>query len=177
MITKQQKKEKVEKLKGILTKSKMIVFSDYRGLTVSEITRLRRRLQSANGDYVVAKNTLAQKACEQIEGIVDMEPYLKGPTALTIAYGDPAVIAKGLLDFMKESKKTSIKGVILENKDINIETLKDIANLPSREVMISRLLGTLNAPATNLAYALKGVATKLVGTLEAVKKQKEESAA
>ena len=80
------------------------------------------------------------------------------------------------IQFIKEVKKTSIKGILLENKDIPVDTLKDIANLPSKEVLIAKLLGTMKAPVTNLAFALNGVAVKLVGTLEAIRKQKEGAA-
>lgn len=172
MATKQQKQEKVQKIKDLLTKAKMIVFCDYLGLTVREITTLRRKLQSSDGDYTVIKNTLTKIAAKDMQEIT-LDKYLTGPSALAVAYKDPSNIAKTLLDFIREVKKTSIKGILLEKKDIAIDTLKDIANLPSKEVLIAKLFGTLNAPVTNLAFALNGVSSKLVWTLEAIRKQKE----
>jgi len=175
LSTKQQKQEKVQKTKDILAKAKMIIFCNYRGLTVNEITTVRRRLQLSDGDYTVVKNTLTKIAGKDMPDI-NLDKYLTGPSAIAVAYNDPSTVAKIVLDFIKEVKKTSIKGILLENKDIPVDTLKDIANLPSKEVLIAKLLGTMKAPVTNLAFALNGVAVKLVGTLEAIRKQKEGAA-
>jgi large subunit ribosomal protein L10 len=98
---------------------------------------------------------------------------LTGPTALIYTSQDPVSVAKALTESVKKLKKTKIKGAVLEGKKISEEELKAIADLPPKEILISKMLGSLNAPAQNLVYALSGVARNLVYVLEAIRKQKE----
>lgn len=175
MVTKLQKEERIKELKDILQKSKLIIISDYRGLNVKEITDLRRRLQNGGADITVAKNTLTKIAAKDLPLKDQIEPYLSGPTALVFSYEDPVGPAKILLDFIKETKKTEIKGGIFEGKNITPDNVKDIASLPSKEVLMSKLMGCIKSPVINLVNVLSGVSRKLVYTIEAIRKQKEEN--
>ena len=102
-----------------------------------------------------------------------MSDFLAGPTALVYTSGDPVPVAKAITEYIKKVKKTTIKGGILEGKKVSGEDISNIASLPSREQLISKMLGSLNAPAQNLVYALTGVSRNLVYVLDAVGKQKE----
>lgn len=174
MVTKEKKVQTVEDLKTALLNSKLTVVSDYQGTTVSEITQLRREIQKAGGGLTVAKNTLIRLAVKEQSYAGILDEFLVGPTAVVYTDGDPVPVAKALTDYIKKVKKTTIKGGVLESKKITENDIKSIAALPSKEILISKLLGSMNAPAQNLVYALSGVSRNLVCALEAIRKQKEE---
>lgn len=173
MVTKAQKTQTVDDLKASLLSAKLTVVSDYQGTTVSELTNLRREIQKAGGQFTVAKNTLVKLAVQGQSFAPSLEEFLKGPTAVIYTDGDPVPVAKALTDYVKKAKKTSIKGGVLEGKKINEKDLKAISDLPSKEVLIAKMLGSMNAPAQNVVYALSGVSRNLVYALEAIRKQKE----
>lgn len=173
MVTKAKKAQTIEDLRAALLKSKFTVVSDYQGTTVFELTALRRQIQKAGGDLTIAKNTLIKKAVEDQDFAEKLGDYLSGPTAVAYTDGDPVPVAKALTEYVKAAKKTSIKGGILEGKQVSENEIKSIASLPSKEILISKMLGSLNAPAQNIVYALSGVSRNLVCVLEAIRKEKE----
>jgi len=173
VVTKAKKTQTVEDLRTALLNSKMTVISDYQGTTVSELTTLRRDIQGAGGEFTVAKNTLVRLAVKDQGYSKILDEFLVGPTAVVYTDGDPVPVAKAMTEFVKKAKKTSIRGGILEGKKITEDDIKSIASLPSKEVLISKMLGSLNAPAQNIVYALSGVSRNLVCVLEAIRKQKE----
>ncbi|MFN8577192.1 MAG: 50S ribosomal protein L10 [Candidatus Sericytochromatia bacterium] len=173
MVTKAQKTKTVDDLKASLLNAKLTVVSDYQGTTVSELTQLRREIQQAGGEFTVAKNTLVKRALEGHASSSALDAYLKGPTAVIFTEGDPVPVAKAVTEYIKKVKKTQIKGGVLEGKKITNEDLKSISSLPSKEVLIAKMLGSMNAPAQNVVYALSGVSRNLVYALEAIRKQKE----
>lgn len=173
MATKAFKNTKVEEIKEIFSKAKVAIVSDYRGLSVAEITNLRRRLQKEDGDYTVVKNTLAKLAIKdtQFEGL---EEFLKGPSAIAFGFGDEVAPAKVILKYLKEAKKTNeVKGGVLDGKVISAGDVKAISNLPSKQELLAKMMGSLNSPAQGLANTLNGVARALVIAMEEVRKQKE----
>jgi len=174
VVTKERKVQTVEDLKTALLNSKLTVVSDYQGTTVSEITALRKQVQDAGGGFMVAKNTLVRRAVEGQSFAGTLGEFLVGPTAVVYTDGDPVPVAKALTEYIKKVKKTTIKGGVLEGKKVTDEDIKSIAALPSREVLISKLLGSMNSPAQNVVYALTGVSRNLVYALEAIRKQKED---
>jgi len=177
MVTLAQKQASVVTLKGHLANSKLAVISNYRGLTVKEMTDLRRRIQAAGGDYTVAKNTLLRRALSETEGAPQIDEMLKGPTALVVGFHDPVGPVKALMDFLKETKKEmDIRGGIVEGKPVTAQDLQQIATLPSREEMVAKLMGSMQSPAQGVVITLSGVARNLVYALEAIRKQKEENA-
>lgn len=145
----------VEDIKDAAT----VVFVDARGLTVDKDTELRAALRKADVSYKVRKNTLTTKAVAQL-GLEGVEEFLKGPTAIA-ACPTLTDAAKIINDFAKENKAVEIKGGIMEGKAISAETVKELASLPSKEVLIARLLGSLNGPITGLTIALNEYAKKL----------------
>jgi len=172
LATKAFKTEKVEEIKEIVLKAKVAIVSDYRGLSVAEITNLRRRLHDEAGDYTVVKNTLAKLAIKntQFEGL---EEFLKGPSAIAFGFGDEVAPAKVILKYFKEAKKTNeVKGGVLDGKVISAADVKAISNLPSKQELLAKIMGSLNSPAQGLANTLNGVARALVYAMEEVRKQK-----
>jgi len=174
VVTKERKVQTVEDLKTALLNSKLTVVSDYQGTTVHEITELRREIQKAGGGFMVAKNTLVRLAVKEQSFAGTLDEFLTGPTGVVYTDGDPVPVAKALTDYIKKIKKTTIKGGVLEGKRVSEDDIRSIAALPSREVLISKLLGSMNSPAQNVVYALTGVSRNLVYALEAIRKQKEE---
>ncbi len=155
-----------EKFKG----SNVAVFTDYRGLSVTEVTKLRRRLREAGCEFKVAKNTLTGLAAERV-GFEGLAPYLEGQTA--IAFGtDPVAPAKVLYEFIREFKKMEIKGALLDGNVIDATGVKRLAELPSREVLLARVLGGMQAPLYGFASVLQGTLRSFVYALEAVRKQR-----
>lgn len=176
MVTLAQKQERVTQLKDQLGRSQLAVIADYRGLTVKEMTSLRRKIQAAGGEYTVAKNTLVRRALKDTEGMPEIDSMLEGPTALLLGYEDPVGPIKALMDYLKENKKElEIRGGILEGREVGSEELKQISTLPSREEMVAKLMGSMQSPAQGVAITLSGVARNLAYVLEAVRKQKEEN--
>jgi len=177
MVTKAQKVQKVEDLKAILTTSQLAIVSDYQGTTVDDITKLRRGVQAAGGDLTVAKNTLLKLAVQESDSMKELVSFLTGPTA--VAYtgenGDAVQISKFMMEFIRTVKKTQIKGGVFQGKRIQEADIKAIASLPTREVLLSKLLGAMNAPAQGMAMVLAGVPRNMVGVLDAVRKQREEN--
>ena len=154
-----------------LQNSKSAVFIDYRGLTVEEVTGLRNEFRNAGAEYRVLKNTMIARAVEQL-GIEGCEPYLAGPTAVAFGYDDAVTPAKLINDFIKKNKKTEIKCGILNGKVLDQKGVVALADLPSREVLIATVLGTMNAPVTGFVSALAGIPKKLLYALNAIAEQK-----
>lgn len=143
-----------EDLKNAVT----VVFVDGRGLTVEKDTQLRAELRKCGVSYKVRKNTLTLKAVNQL-GLEGVEDYLKGPTTIA-ACPSLTDAARIINNFAKENKAVEIKGGILEGKAIDVDTVKELAALPSKETLVARVLGGLNAPITSLVIALNAVAEK-----------------
>ena len=144
----------------------------YRGLTVEEVTNLRCKMRDAGVEYKVIKNTMIQRAADK-EGIEGLNSILEGPTAVAFGMKDPVSPAKILVDFAKDTKKTEIKGGVLDGKTIDVDGVKYLASLPSKEELLAKMMGSLNAPVTGLVMALSGVMRNLVCALNAIKEQKE----
>jgi large subunit ribosomal protein L10 len=167
-----EKEAVVEGIKEKLGKAQSVVLLDYRGLTVEEVTALRDQMRQAGIEYRVLKNTMMTRAADEL-GIKGAEELFKGPTAAAFGYKDPAAPAKILVDFIKKAKKTEIKGGMLEGKVVGTDQIKYLAELPSKEVLVAKLLGTLNAPITNFVGVLAGVPRALVCALSAIQEQKQ----
>lgn len=169
-ITRAEKEAIIQELKEKFKEARVAVLADYRGLNVAEATRLRRRLREAGCEFKVAKNTLTGLAARQA-GLEGLDPYLEGPIA--IAFGvDPVAPAKVLSDFIRETRKMEIKAGVLEGTIIDARRVRDLADLPPREVLLARVLGGMQAPLYGFAGALQGTLRKFIYALEAIRKQK-----
>ncbi len=162
-------KERLEKVQGA-------VLADYRGLNVAEVTELRRQLRTAGVEYKVLKNTLTIRAAREL-GLEDLVPLLSGPTAIAFGYTDPVVPAKIISDFAKTRPNLEVKGGLLEGKVLSASGVKALADLPSREVLLSQVVRGMQAPIAGMVNVLQGTIRNCVYVLEAVRKQKEEQAA
>ncbi len=172
MATKQFKSEKIEHYKKQFENAKVAVVADYRGLSVEEITELRRGLQAQDADLTVTKNTLCKVAVKgtEFEAISEL---MTGPTAIAFGFGDEVASAKVLAKFIKENKKGEILGAVLEGKVLNADEAKKLASMPGREELYAKMLGSINSPASGLVYGINGVMSALVRAINAVKEQKE----
>lgn len=166
------KKQIVLDVKEKMEQSKGMVFYDYRGLTVSEVTELRNKFREAGVEYRVIKNSMLKRAADMLE-LEGLNEHLSGPTAVAFGFEDPVAPAKVLVEYTKKLKKTEIKTGVLEGKVIGLDEINNLADLPSREQLLGMLAGTLNAPITGFARSLHGIIAKLGYALNAVKEQKE----
>lgn len=152
-----EKERIVAEIAAKLKESKGTVLVDYRGLNVAQITELRKKMREAGVEFKVYKNTLARRATQQVE-LTELEPYLVGPTAIAFCAEDAVLPAKIINDFAKEHEQLEMKAGVIEGKLADVEELKAIAQLPSREGLLAMLLSVLQAPVRNFALAVKAVA-------------------
>ncbi|MBR6239776.1 MAG: 50S ribosomal protein L10 [Clostridia bacterium] len=170
------KEEAVASIQDKISGSQGVVFYDYRGLTVEEVTNLRKQMREAGAEYKVLKNTMVKRAVDNL-GISGIDHVLEGPTAVIFGVKDPVAPAKILVDFIGNIKKTEIKGGILSGRDaIDEKAIENLAKLPSKEELVAKMLGSLNAPISGLVMALSGVMRNFVYALNAVKEKKEQEA-
>ena len=140
-------------------------------MTVAETTDLRRMLSSSAIDYSVVKNTLAKIASQETSFSVAADVF-KGPVGIAIGYDDPVLAVKKVLDFVKTNEKLRVKGAVVDGQLYGAADLKAIAALPSREVLLSMLAGTLQAPMAKLAGALSATVTGFAYAMESLKSKK-----
>jgi large subunit ribosomal protein L10 len=170
-----KKAEKAATVAEITTRlkaSSTAVLADYRGMTVGQMRDLRSKLRDGNVEMLVVKNTLARRAAKAA-GYEPLSAELVGPIAMVFAADDVSAPARILNDFIRANRKMAIKGGLLEGQVITADTVTELADLPSREVLLSRLLGAMQAPLSSLASVLQAPMSKLARTLDAVRTQKE----
>ena len=161
----EQKQAVVSEIREKIENSGSLVLVDYRGLTVEQVTNLRNKYREAGVQYKVYKNTMMKLAFKEL-GLEDFNQYLEGPSAVAFSGEDLTAAARLTTDFATSNEKLVIKAGILEGKILDNNGVKAIANIPSREVLIAKLLGSLKAPVSNFVYML-----------DALRKKKEEEAA
>jgi len=170
-VNKNDKQRVVEELHAAWSESTAGVVTHYRGLTVSEMGSLRRSLHNADVSLQVVKNTLARRAAEGTDFTAAKELFT-GPVA--IAYGkDPVGMAKAISDFAKEHKALEIRGGVLDGKMVDVSGIKALASLPSREVLLAKMLGSMQSPISGFVRTLAEVPASFVRTLAAIRDQKE----
>ncbi len=167
------KQEQVAQMHDKLTRANAIFLADFRGMNVDKATTLRNELRAAGVEYKVFKNTLFDIAAKDTDSDC-LSEYLTGPTAVALSYNDPVGAAKVLSKFAKESKGVfTLKAGVLSGKLINVNQIQSLADLPSREVLISKMLGSMQAPATNFVGVLAALPASLVRVLDAIRAKKE----
>jgi large subunit ribosomal protein L10 len=170
------KVEQVELLKDKLESAKVAVLTDYRGLTVKQMQDLRGRLRGQQVEYRVVKNTLARRAAAEA-GHEGVEDYLKGPVAIAFGYGELSAPARLLGEFARQTRlRLDIVGGLVEGRVMDGNQVRATADLPSREVLIAQLLGTLQSPVAQLVGTIQAPVQQLVGLLEAYKDKLEAQA-
>ncbi len=174
-----KKQAVVAELKEQLTSAKGAVFTSYRGLTVAQDTELRRELRAAGVTYRVVKNTMTRIAAKEA-GLEGIDAHLEGTTALAFSTEDAVAPAKVICDYIKKNKLEdagilTVKVGLVEGKVIEAAEVKALASLPSREELIAKLLGSMNAPISNTVNVLQGVIRNAVYVLDAIRVQKESA--
>lgn len=171
-MPKQKNLDDVVELKQDVESSSAMLVTDYRGLTVSEITALRRKLRETGTEYKVTKNTLLTLAAGA-KATEEFKKLLEGPTAIAFIKGaDPVVATKAMVDFVRDHKAMSIKGALVEGQVLDLVQVTALSKIPSREALISQLLGSMQAPIAGLVGTLQGCISNLVFTIQAVVDQK-----
>ena len=155
----ESKKAVVAEITERLKNAQAGVIADYRGLTVAQDTELRKKLREAGVEYSIVKNTLTRFAANEV-GLGELDPVLNGPTALATSATDVIAPAKILVEFAKDNEQLEIKAGFIDGKVIGVDEVKVYASIPSKEVLISKMLGSLQAPVSSLVRALDAIAKK-----------------
>jgi large subunit ribosomal protein L10 len=169
-MKKTDKQQLITDLKSKLDGAQALYYTDFTGLNVKRMTELRRRLRRAGVEYVVIKNTLALRAVNE-SGLAGTR--LKGPTGIVVAK-DPVAGAKVLTEFAKENdQKPAIKGGLFDGQSLNVDQVKQLANMKSKEQLLSELGAAFQAPLSGFLGAMNGLLTTFVGAVDALKQQRE----
>jgi large subunit ribosomal protein L10 len=162
----QRKVESVADLKDKLERTHMTLVTDYRGLTVAEITELRKRLRETGAELIVAKNTLTLIAAKET-GNEGLEEHLSGPTALAFAFQDAAKTAKAINDYNKGPKKLVVRGGMLGKSRLTANALDQVASLPTREQVLAQIVGGVSAPVAGVVGVINAAITNVLYVLQA----------
>lgn len=176
MNVKEKKQATVDELHDKLGSAKGFYLTDFTGLTVKKVTELRRRLRSAGIEYVVVKNTLADRALEGLDVPSNIGEFFKGPTAVAIGVEDAIAPAKVLVDFAKENdNKPVMKAAVVDAKAYTAKQVEQLAKLPGREQLLAELAGAFEAPMAQLYFVLQAKLQETLGLLEALRASKESA--
>ncbi|GBC62675.1 50S ribosomal protein L10 [Desulfonema ishimotonii] len=167
-----QKQHIVAELHEKFAQSKVVIVTDYKGLDVAALTDLRRKLQEADVEYKVVKNTLMTRAAQDTDVDVIRDSF-KGPTAIALSYDDPVAPAKLLTDFAKENEKFEIKIGVMDGKPLDLDGIEALSSLPSREVLLGQVLSAMNGVPTGMVRVLNAIPQQFVNVLQAISDQKE----
>ena len=168
----EEKKQIVGQLHEKFTDAAIVILTDYKGLDVTTMNQLRKKLREAQVEYQVVKNSLMVRASEDTDVALIKESF-KGPSAIALGYEDPVAPAKVLTEFAKENKKLEIKIGVMNDKVLNLDSIKALSSLPSREQLLAQVLSAMNGVPTALVRALNDVPVRLLNVLNAIKEQKE----
>lgn len=171
-----QKQQIVEELRGQLADSRVVIVTDYKGLTVAQMSELRRQLKAQEIEFRVVKNTLLTRASDS-PAMEPLRAYFKGPSAVALGFKDPVAPAKVLTKFAEENKTLAIKGGVLGGKQLDPAAIKALSSLPSREVLLAQMLSVMNAVPSGFVRALADFPRRMLNVLNAIKDQKEQKAA
>ncbi len=170
----EKKKQVVKEIEQKLQDASLVVFTNYRGITVSEMNDLRNMLRAPGVEFKVLKNTMLEFALQNT-GFAEVIDHIEGPNAVLFSNEDPVTPAKSIYDFMKKTKKLEVKIGLVDGKMISSDQVKELAELPPREALIAQVLGTMQAPITSFVTVLDANITGLVRVLDQVREQKEAS--
>jgi large subunit ribosomal protein L10 len=172
-MKREEKGPRIAELQQRFEAAKLAVVTDYRGLTAGQLDRIRSEIRAAEGECRVAKNTLTRRAIADTHAR-EIGSLLSGPTAFVFAYQDPVAVAKIIVRFAGEYKALEIKGGVFEGEFLAPEAVKGLAELPSREQLLGRFLGVLQAPAVQLLRTLQEPAARMARLADALRRKREE---
>lgn len=175
----EKKQDTVKDIKERLTRAKSITFTDYVGLSSEQANELRRQIKEAGGEVMISKNTLMKVALKETknDNLGESEKDLKGPTMAVFGFSDAIAPIKALFEFAKNFELPRIKSSIIEGVYNNAEKVEILKDIPSREVLISKFIGGLNAPITGFVSVMGGVQRKFAFAINAIAKKKSEGGA
>jgi large subunit ribosomal protein L10 len=168
-----EKAETVVAVHQRLKAAKMAIVTEYRGLTVQQMTKLRRQIRDVSGEYQVIKNTLVRRALKDT-AFGDLEKLLQGPNGWVFAYDDPVILSKALIKFADDNDKLAIKGGVFEGRFMDTAGVKVLSQMPSKPELQAKLLALINAPATQLLRTIQEPGAQMVRVLESLRKSKGE---
>jgi large subunit ribosomal protein L10 len=175
-----RKAETVESVSVLLKESQAVILTDYRGLTVTQINDIRKKLRDSDASFAVVKNTLLKRAADAtFPADAQRDAALNGPTAVAFATKDAVLTSKTLLDYIASNRTTplKIKGAVVGGKFYDSKGVDALSKVPPREVLISQMLGSFNAPITGLVGTLNGIISNFVFTLQAIHDKQNEASA
>ncbi|MFH1826632.1 MAG: 50S ribosomal protein L10 [bacterium] len=167
----EKKKKLVSELKEKIEAATVMVISDYRGLTVKQITELRKKLYGEESELRIFKNTIISRAVDEA-GYAELKEHLSGPVALLLGYKDPVGPVKALVEFVTEIEKGAIKAGMMEKTLVDLKKIEEISKLPAKEVLIAKAVGGFQAPIYGFVNVLAGTMRKFLYALNAVKEKK-----
>jgi large subunit ribosomal protein L10 len=174
-VRKLQKAEIVQEIQESVAKSQIGILTDFKGLKVEDMTRLRRQLSEASGELRVVKNTLLRRAAADDSPLAPLLSHSTGPNALTLGFADPVAVTKVLIKFAQEKPHLVIKAGALGGQALTVQDLEALSKLPAREVLLAQLLGVLQGVPTALVSVLAAVPRSLLNVLVALKDKKAEA--
>jgi large subunit ribosomal protein L10 len=170
-LKQEKKKQLVDDLHEKLSKTKALILTDFRGLNTSAMNELRNQLREASVEYKVVKNTIMSRASDGTDMAI-LKDYLSGPSAVALSYDDPVVPAKVLAKFGEEYAALEIKVGVVDGRVVDVEDIKRLSKLPSRDGLMAQLLSVLNGPARSLLMVLNGVPRNFLAVLHAIGEKK-----
>jgi len=168
----EDKKRIVDEMHESFSRAKVVIATDYKGLDVGTINELRGKLHEAAIEYKVVKNTLLARASEDT-GVAKIKDVFKGPTAVALSFDDPVAPAKILSDFAKDHEKLEIKAGVMDGAILDLNAIKALSALPSRDQLLGQMLSVINGVPTNLVRLLNAIPVQFLNVLQAIKEQKE----
>lgn len=171
-MNRDQKAVAIEEIAAHIDASQAIFAVDYRGITVAQVAELRTKLRDADATFKVVKNSLTERAADKA-GAEALKEYLSGPTALTFVRGDAAVAAKAIADYARATQLLPFKGGLMEGASLDVEQIRSLSRLPSREVLYGQLVGVVASPVSGLVRTLGALLGGLAVALGQVREKKE----
>jgi large subunit ribosomal protein L10 len=171
-MNREQKAVAIEQIAAHIDESHAIFAVDYRGISVPQVAELRAKLRDADATFTVVKNSLTERAADQA-GAETLKDYLAGPTALTFVRGDAATAAKAIADYARVTQLLPFKGGLMDGDSLDIEQLRSLSRLPSREVLYGQLVGVVASPVSGLVRTLSALVGGLASALGQVRDKKE----
>ena len=165
----------VKEIKENFEKAKSIIFVDYLGLSAENVNEFRQKMKECNASVVVAKNTLIKKAAEEEKGIKELEKDLEGPTMAVFSFSDPISPIKAIYEFTKKYELPKTKSALIEGSYKNAIEVEELKDIPSKEELLGRFVGSLGSPVSKFVFALSGIQSKFVFAVNAIANKKAEN--
>ena len=171
-MNRDQKAVAIAEIASHIDESDAIFAVDYRGISVAQVAELRAKLRETDATFKVVKNSLTERAADQV-GAESLKDFLSGPTALTFVRGDVATAAKAIADYARATQLLPFKGGLMEGEELDVEQIRSLSRLPSREVLYGQLVGVVASPISGLVRSLGGLLGGLAVALGQVREKKE----